>query len=81
MMTKRNLIFGGAFLISVMGLSGACGDTITGTDCKVKCQDVDNTCVQKCTDDQCKTACATDLDHCSASCETITVSPPPKDGG
>jgi hypothetical protein len=46
----------------------------------VRCQDADSTCVQKCTDDQCKTACQTDLDNCTASCGSVTVSPSP-DGG
>ncbi len=61
------------------GFVGACNDTIMAKDCRVKCEDVDNTCVQKCNDDACKTACATDLDNCRASCSTVTISPP--DGG
>jgi hypothetical protein len=80
-MTKGTLAFCGALLLAGAGLYSACDDTIMGTDCKVKCQDIDNTCVQKCNDDQCKTACATDLDNCTASCSSVTVSPPAKDGG
>jgi hypothetical protein len=78
-MTKRTLAYCGALLMSAVGLYGACGDTITGTDCRVKCQDVDNTCVKGCSDDQCKTVCRTDLDNCSASCDKVMVSKP--DGG
>jgi hypothetical protein len=77
-MTRRSLSYIAAALFSVAGLFGGCSDTITGSDCKVKCQDVDNTCVQKCTDDACKTVCKTDLDNCTASCGMVTVSP---DGG
>ena len=53
-----------------------CNDTVSGKDCMASCQDVDNTCVKKCTDDQCKMQCQTDLDNCSISCENVTVSPP-----
>ncbi len=80
-MTKRILAYCAAVLFSAAGLFVACSDTVTGTDCKVSCQDVDNTCVQKCSDDQCKTACKTDLDNCTASCGTVTVAPPKSDGG
>jgi hypothetical protein len=66
-------------LLALGALAAACGDTVSGKDCKVSCQDVDNTCVQKCNDDACKTKCATDLDNCTASCSTVTVSP--SDGG
>jgi hypothetical protein len=79
-MTNRTLAYSATLLLSTV-LHGACGDTITAKDCTVKCQDVDNTCVQKCTDDQCRTACQTDLDKCTASCGTVTVSPPAHDGG
>jgi hypothetical protein len=65
-----------AVLLAGAGFYGACDDTIMAKDCNVKCQDVDNTCVQKCTDDACKTVCATDLDNCKASCSSVTVSPP-----
>ena len=78
-MTKRALPYCAAILLSVVGLYGACSDTVAASDCKVKCQDVDNTCVQKCSDDQCKTVCKTDLDNCTASCGSITVTQP--DGG
>jgi hypothetical protein len=77
-MTKRALVYCVAAFLSA-GLYAGCNDTITGKDCSVNCQDVDNSCVQKCNDDQCRTACKTDLDNCTASCGTITVSP--KDGG
>ena len=79
-MIKNTLAYCVAVLLST-GLYGACGDTIKGTDCKVTCQDVDNTCVQKCNDDQCRTACKTDLDNCTASCGGVTVMPPAQDGG
>jgi hypothetical protein len=78
-MTKRTLACCGAVLLSLGALYSACGDTVTATNCKSSCQDVDTTCVQRCTDDACKTKCATDLDHCTASCSIVTVSPP--DGG
>jgi len=78
-MTKGTLAFCAAMLMAGAGFYGACNDTVTATDCKVKCEDADNTCVQRCTDDQCKTACTTDLDNCRASCSTVTISPP--DGG
>jgi hypothetical protein len=77
-MTKRALVYCAAALLSA-GFYTACNDTITGKDCSVNCQDVDNSCLQKCSDDQCRTACKTDLDNCTGSCGTITVSPP--DGG
>jgi hypothetical protein len=80
-MTRRTLANFAAVLFSAAGLVAACGDTVTGKDCKVSCQDVDNTCVQKCNDDQCRTACRTDLDNCTASCGTVTVAPPNPDGG
>jgi hypothetical protein len=83
-MTKRTLAYCAALLMAGAGFIGACNDTIMAKDCKVKCQDVDNTCVQKCnsTDDQCKTLCTTDLDNCTASCGSVTASPPANpDGG
>ena len=79
-MKKRTLAYWGVLLMTAAGLYGACGDTVTGSDCKVKCQDVDNTCVQKCSDDQCKTVCKTDLDNCSASCDKVAIMKP-ADGG
>ena len=78
-MTKGTLFLCAAALLTSVGLYGACDDTITATDCRVKCEDADNTCVQRCTDDQCKTVCKTDLDNCVASCGSVTVTPP--DGG
>ncbi|HMF40337.1 MAG TPA: hypothetical protein VKQ32_06575 [Polyangia bacterium] len=76
-MTKRTLAYCAAVLMAGAGLYGACNDTITGQDCKVKCQDIDNTCVQKCNSDmQCRTVCSTDLDNCVASCGTVTATPP-----
>jgi len=68
-----------AVLLSIAGFLVGCNDTVAANDCKVKCQDVDNTCVKSCNDDQCKTACKTDLDNCSLSCESITATP--QDGG
>ena len=76
-MTKRTLVY--ALLLAGAGFYGACNDTIVATDCKVKCDDADNTCLQKCTDDACRTVCRTDLDNCRASCDSITAMPP--DGG
>ena len=81
MMTKRNLFLGAAVLMAGIGLYGACDDTIAAKDCRVKCEDADNVCVQKCTDDACKTVCTTDLDNCRASCDSITATPPSPDGG
>ena len=78
-MTKGTLFLCASVLMTGLGLYGACGDTIAAKDCKIKCEDVDNTCVQTCTDDQCKTVCKTDLDNCRASCDSITATPP--DGG
>ena len=82
-MTKRMLACcAGLLMAGAAGLYAGCNDTITGENCKVKCQDVDNTCVQRCTDDQCKTICSTDLDNCVASCGSVTASPPANpDGG
>jgi hypothetical protein len=81
-MSKKTLACCAGLLMAGAAFYGACNDTIMGKDCKIKCQDVDNTCVQKCTDDQCKTVCATDLDNCTASCDSVTASPPPNpDGG
>jgi predicted small secreted protein len=78
-MTKRTLAYCLAVLMSA-GLFTACNDTVTAKDCSANCQDIDNSCVQKCNDDNtCKTKCKTDLDNCTASCGSITVSPP--DGG
>lgn len=74
-MKKRTLACCAAVLLATVGFHGACDDTVTGTNCGVSCQDVDNTCVQKCTDDARKTPCATDFDHCKASCTSITVGP------
>jgi hypothetical protein len=78
-MTKRTISYCLASLLCAGALYTACGG-VTGDDCKIKCKDVDNTCVQKCNDDGCKTKCNTDLDNCTASCEQISTSPKP-DGG
>jgi len=81
-MNNKTLAWCGGVLLSVVGLAGACGDTVTGNNCKVQCQDVDNTCVKNCNDDQCRTVCKTDLDNCTASCGSVTVMPPSNhDGG
>jgi len=81
-MTKQTLTHCAAVLFSVAGLLEACtGTNVTGKDCKVTCEDVDNTCVQKCNDDQCRTACKTDLDNCTASCGTVTTMSSNPDGG
>ena len=72
-MTRKGLFFCAAMLIAGAGFYGACDDTIVGKDCSVKCEDADNICVQKCTDDACKTVCRTDLDNCKASCSSVTV--------
>ena len=80
-MTKSLLAYCASVLMSASVLFAGCGDTIAAKDCRVKCQDADNVCVQKCSDDQCKTVCKTDLDNCTASCESVTVSPPNPDSG
>ena len=49
----------------------------TNTSCEQSCQDVDATCVAKCTDDGCKATCSIDLDKCKTSCTTTTTT----DGG
>lgn len=77
-MTRRSLAYCFAAFISASLFTG-CGDKVTATDCTANCQDVDNSCVKKCNDDNCRTQCQTDLDNCTASCRSITVSPP--DGG
>ena len=79
-MTKRAFAYGALLFLSA-AMYGACNDTVTAKDCNVNCQDIDNTCLQKCNDDNCRTVCKTDLDNCTASCGTITVSPPAQDGG
>jgi hypothetical protein len=66
-------------LLGGASLYAACGG-VTADDCKIKCQDVDHTCTQKCNDDGCKTKCTTDLDNCTASCEQVSTNPKP-DGG
>ena len=78
-MSKSMLTYCAAVFLSAGAMYSACGDTVTGKDCNVNCQDVDNACVAKCTDDACKAKCATDLDNCTGSCKTVVVSPP--DGG
>ncbi len=80
MATKRALAYCFAVLMSI-GLYTACNDTVTAQDCSASCQSLDSSCVQKCSDDKCKTQCKADLDNCTASCGSITVSPPSKDGG
>ena len=80
-MTKRTFASFAAVLLSAGLYAAGCNDTITAKDCGGSCQDVDNTCVQKCNDDQCKTLCKTDLDNCTGSCRSITVTPPGQDGG
>jgi len=80
-MTKRMLIGCAMALMSTVGFYAAgCNDTVTAKDCRVSCQDVDNTCVKACTDDACKSKCVTDLDNCTASCGSVSASPP-ADGG
>jgi hypothetical protein len=81
MMRNRTLALCAGVVLSAVGLFGGCNDTVAGKDCKVQCQDVDNTCVQKCNDDQCRTTCKTDLDNCTASCGSVTATPPQQDGG
>jgi hypothetical protein len=80
-MTKRTV---GWFLGTIMcagAMYTACGG-VTGEDCKVKCSDAHNTCVQKCNDDGCKTKCTTDLNHCTASCDEVSTGSSSKpDGG
>jgi len=80
-MTKRALLFCAALLGAGAGLYGACEDNRVSSNCQVKCDDADNTCLQKCTDDACRTVCRTDLDTCTASCESVTAMPISNDGG
>ena len=77
-MTKRIFATCGAVLLSAVGLYSACDDA-TFKDCKLKCDEVHNTCIQQCNDEVCKTKCTTDLDDCKVSCDEITTSKP--DGG
>ena len=80
-MTKRVLTYCAAALLSAVALYGGCGGDVTGQDCKLKCDDAKNTCVQKCNDDQCKTKCTTELHDCSLKCDSITTATPKPDGG
>jgi hypothetical protein len=77
-MTKRMLTMCAVVLLSGAGLFSACSETVQAKDCRVTCQNADNTCVQKCTDDSCRTTCQTSLDNCTASCDSVAVTP---DGG
>jgi len=54
-------------VVLFVSLGGACTANVS-TDCTGHCQDVDNDCVKKCNDDQCKTQCDTDLHNCTVSC-------------
>jgi hypothetical protein len=79
-MTKRTF---GCCLVALMmagGLYGACGGDIVGEDCKIKCEDAQQTCTKKCNDEMCKTRCTTDLHDCSARCDKVSTTPKP-DGG
>jgi hypothetical protein len=80
-MNKRAFAYCAAVFLSAGLYAAGCNDTITAKNCSGSCQDIDNTCLQKCNDDQCRTLCKTDLDNCTVSCGTITVSPSNQDGG
>jgi hypothetical protein len=71
--------FCAAILLSASALYSACDDTVMANSCTTSCQDTDTVCIQACTDDTCKSKCATDLDNCKTTCTSITVTP--ADGG
>jgi hypothetical protein len=79
-MTKRNFagLLGALFVGSA--LYGACAGDITGEDCKLKCEDVRQTCQKKCSDDTCKSKCTTDLHDCSVKCDEVMVTSKPDAG-
>jgi hypothetical protein len=79
-MTKRNFAYLLGALFVGAALHGACGGDVTGEDCKVKCEDVSRTCVQKCNDEACKTKCTTDAHDCSLKCEKVTAATNPDAG-
>jgi hypothetical protein len=76
---KKRAIASCFAVLMAAGFYAGCNDTITAKDCSANCQNIDNDCLKKCNDDNCRTQCKTDLDNCTASCGTIIVSPP--DGG
>lgn len=57
--------------IKVSGLLGlflaACGGG--GSNCRIQCDNVRNTCTERCTDDTCRTTCSQELDQCRVSCD------------
>ncbi len=67
-MSKRMTAFGLGLFLSAGALYAGCSNS----DCTVKCQDVENTCIQKCTDDACKTVCKTQADSCTLKCDTTS---------
>jgi hypothetical protein len=77
-MLKQSVACAFAMLLGGALLHSACD--VTGSNCKIKCEDVHNTCSQKCKDEACKTKCTTDLDDCTASCSSVSTAPKP-DGG
>jgi hypothetical protein len=79
-MTKRTIGYCLGALLCAGTMYTACGN-VTGEDCKVKCNDAQRTCVQKCNDDGCKTKCTTDLNHCAASCDEVSAGSSKPDGG
>jgi hypothetical protein len=54
----------------------ACGSSVSAKDCSVSCENVRNTCTQKCNDDMCRTQCTTQFDDCSASCKSVMTTTP-----
>lgn len=65
----RLFAYAGAGVAVVLAILSGCGSTSGSVDCKGQCGDIETECVQKCSDDQCKSKCTTDFDNCSASCD------------
>src|SRR5258708_19727713 len=65
-MSKRTMGYCAALLFSAAGLFyQAFGATVTGSNCKVKCQDVATPCFTKSRAPHSNTQCKTHLAHCS----------------
>jgi hypothetical protein len=79
-MPKRTLNYFLGVLFAGAALYAACGGDVTGDDCKVKCDDVSRTCVQKCNDEGCKSKCTTDAHDCSLKCDKVTATSNPDAG-
>jgi hypothetical protein len=71
MTTRRLLVAAGAVATLVLGACGA--SKITAKDCGAKCDETRVSCVEKCTDDACRTRCNGDGDDCKAHCDEIVI--------